>query len=124
MLAAAVTDKTFERTTLDGVRAWVGKCIHCNTKLVVADDGRSLGEATLEHIYPETQGGTNAVENLAVACSRCNRQKGTRHDHTKGEGLDHVVATLRARRMERWRDPADVGMESRLAPVMASVEPE
>jgi hypothetical protein len=74
LLAAAVTDSTFERITLDGKTVWVGKCIHCNSKLVVADDGKSLGEATLEHVWPEKQGGTNEVVILAVACARCNRE--------------------------------------------------
>ena len=118
LLAAAVTDSTFERQALDGRRVWVGKCIHCNSKLVVADDGRSLGEATLEHVWPEAQGGTNDVMNLAVACARCNREKGTRHDHRGGSRLEQVVALLQARRLERWRDPSDVGMEARLLPVM------
>ncbi|HEU0037218.1 MAG TPA: HNH endonuclease, partial [Kofleriaceae bacterium] len=98
LLAAAVTDSTFTRATLDDRRVWVGKCIHCNSKLVIADDGKPLGEATLEHVFPTTQGGTNTVANLAVACARCNREKGTRHDHRGGERLDHVVALLRARR--------------------------
>ncbi|HSK01196.1 MAG TPA: HNH endonuclease [Kofleriaceae bacterium] len=118
LLAAAVTDSTFERTTLDGRPVWVGKCIHCNSKLVVADDGRSLGAATLEHVWPETQGGTNEVTNLAVACARCNREKGSRHDHRGGARLEQVVALLQARRLERWRDPRDVGMDARLAAVM------
>jgi hypothetical protein len=120
MLAAAVTDRTFERTRLDERTVWVGKCIHCNSKLVVADDGRSLGEATLEHIIPQTQGGTNDVTNLAVACARCNREKGTRHDHKRGGRLDEIVAMLQARRVERWRDPEAVGMTTRLAPVFAT----
>jgi 5-methylcytosine-specific restriction endonuclease McrA len=120
LLAAAVTDKTFERTTLDGKPVWVGKCIHCNSKLVIAEDGRSLGEATLEHVWPETQGGTNDVANLAVACARCNREKGSRHDHRGGAKLEQIVALLQARRRERWRDPADVGMEARLAAVMGA----
>lgn len=115
LLAAAVTDRTFERARLDGRAVWVGKCIHCGSKLVVADDGRSLGEATLEHIFPEAQGGGEELSNLAVACARCNRQKGKRHDHVGGEGLARIVAGLRARRAERWRDPADVGMAARLA---------
>lgn len=118
LLAAAVTDSTFERTTLDGKTVWVGKCIHCNSKLVVADDGKSLGEATLEHVWPETQGGTNDVVNLAVACARCNREKGSRHDHRGGQRLDEIVAVLRARRTDRWRDPETVGMEKRLAQVL------
>jgi len=118
LLAAAVTDSTFERATLDGRRVWIGRCLHCNSKLVIADDGRSLGEATLEHVWPEAQGGTNDVKNLAVACARCNREKGTRHDHRGGPRLEQVVALLQARRLERWRDPRDVGMEARLAAVM------
>lgn len=118
LLAAAVTDATFERTTLDDRPVWVGKCIHCNSKLVIADDGRALGEATLEHVWPETQGGTNEVTNLAVACARCNREKGSRHDHRGGPRLDEIVAVLRARRAERWRDPDAVGMAARLAVVM------
>jgi 5-methylcytosine-specific restriction endonuclease McrA len=117
LLAAAVTDSTFERTTLDGKSAWVGKCIHCNTKLVVGDDGRSLGEATLEHVWPQTQGGTNDLTNLAVACNRCNREKGSRHDHKKTPRLEEIVGELRAKRMARWRDPDAVGMAVRLASV-------
>jgi 5-methylcytosine-specific restriction endonuclease McrA len=124
LLAAAVTDSTFERATLDGRRVWIGKCVHCSSKLVVADDGRSLGEATLEHVWPEAQGGTNAVENLAVACARCNREKGTRHDHRGGQRLEQVVAVLKARRLERWRDPRDVGMATRLASVMGEQDPD
>jgi len=118
LLAAAVTDQTFARMTLDGERVWVGRCLHCNKKLVVRDDGRAISEATLEHVWPETQGGDNAIENLAVACAGCNREKGTRHDHRGGARLDEVVAVLRARRLARWRDPADVGMAVRLARVL------
>lgn len=118
LLAAAVTDRTFARTRLDDRAVWVGKCIHCNSKLVVADDGRSLGEATLEHIVTQTRGGTSEITNLAVACGRCNREKGKRHDHKHGERLGAVVATLQARRAERWRDPDVVGMAVRLAPVL------
>ena len=118
LLAAAVTDKTFERITLDGKPVWVGKCLHCGSKLVVDDQGRPMGQATLEHVWPETQGGTNEVANLAVACAGCNREKGSRHDHRGGQRFDEVVALLRARRMERWRDPEDVGMTQRLAQVL------
>jgi 5-methylcytosine-specific restriction endonuclease McrA len=115
LLAAAVTDATFARIALDGQRVWVGKCLHCGKKLVVRDDGRPISEATLEHVWPEAQGGSDALDNLAVACAGCNREKGARHDHRGGPRLEEVVAVLRARRRERWRDPADVGMATRLA---------
>lgn len=119
LLAAAVTDATFARATVDGHAAWVGKCIHCGRKLVVRDDGRAMGQATLEHVWPQSQGGDDAIVNLAVACGACNREKGVRHDHGKGaQRLGEVVAMLRARRLERWRDPAEVGKAVRLAAVM------
>jgi 5-methylcytosine-specific restriction endonuclease McrA len=118
LLAAAVTDNTFAQTTLDGKTVWVGKCIHCNSKLVVDNNGRAMGEATLEHVWPETQGGTNDVANLAVACARCNREKGSRHDHKGGARLEEIVAVLKARRTERWRNPAEVGMSQRLVQVL------
>lgn len=124
LLAAAVTDATFQRVVLDGTPVWVGKCLHCGKKLVVGDDGRAVSEATLEHVWPETQGGTNELTNLAVACAGCNREKGARHDHRGGPRLDEVVAVLRARRLERWRDPAAVGMAARLARVLAPATAE
>jgi 5-methylcytosine-specific restriction endonuclease McrA len=119
LLAAAITDSTFERGELDGKRVWIGKCLHCNTRLVVGDDGRSLGAATLEHVFPQTQGGTDELANIAVACGRCNREKGSRHDHRGGERFEEVVALLRARRAERWRDPDAVGQAERLAALLA-----
>jgi hypothetical protein len=60
----------------------------------------------------------SGVTNLAVACARCNREKGSRHDHRGGQRLEEVVAVLRVRRLERWRAPEEVGMERRLAQVV------
>ncbi|MFT3697517.1 MAG: HNH endonuclease [Kofleriaceae bacterium] len=106
LLAAARTDSTFERMTLDGRSTWVGKCIHCNAKLVLDERGNPLGPATLEHIIPQTRGGTDDLHNLAVACASCNHEKGRRHDHKRGKRPEEVIATLQARRADRWRDPA------------------
>ena len=105
LLAAVRSDATFERTRLDGRDVWVGKCIHCNAKLVVAEDGTPLGAASVEHILPRTRGGDDDVHNLAVACARCNTEKGRRHDHKRGQRFEEVVALLQARRAQRWRDP-------------------
>jgi 5-methylcytosine-specific restriction endonuclease McrA len=126
LLAAAVTDSTFERTRLDGVDVWVGKCLHCNAKLVVRDDGRAMGNATLEHIWPTAQGGTDTIENFGVACAGCNREKGKRHDHGKGDRdrLVEVAQALAERRRARWRDPDSVGMATRLADLVGVEEDE
>jgi len=82
---------------------WVGKCIHCNTKLYVTDLGAT--DATVEHIKPLCDDGA-AIDphNLALACVRCNNEKGVRHDQHAGKGrrADEVIAALLEKRMSRW----------------------
>ena len=120
LLAAAVTDRTFERVAVDGATAWMGKCIHCNRKLTIADDGTPISRATIEHIWPRTHGGANDLRNIALACSACNRSKSF-HDrkHVRDERLAEIVEELRRRRTERWRDPDEVGLAARVARVLA-----
>ena len=36
--------------------------------------------ASIEHIVPRTHGGDDSPENLALACARCNQEKGIHHD--------------------------------------------
>jgi len=107
ILAIVATDSTFERVEARGGEAWLGKCLHCNAHLYVALDGSPISRATIEHIVPQSAGGTDALENLALACSRCNHQKGRRHDP---KGLSNartaeVVDQLLAKRRLRWRAP-------------------
>lgn len=85
---------------------WVGRCIHCNTKIFVTPDG--LTDGTIEHIKPLCVGGDPTdPRNLALACSRCNNRKGIEHDTHAGKGgrADEVIAALQAKRAERWREP-------------------
>jgi len=84
---------------------WCGKCIHCGTRLYVTVEGSTT--ATIEHIQPLCDGGDpHDPRNLALACSRCNNEKGVRHDMHAGKGgrADEVIAQLQAKRAERWRD--------------------
>lgn len=106
---AAATDRTFELADLRGRPVLAGKCIHCNTKLVVDLEGREISQATVEHILPRTHGGDDSLENLAVACARCNGQKGVRLDPRRRDDptLDRVISLLRERRRERMRPPPD-----------------
>ncbi len=107
LLWAAATDRTFELRTFGGRRMLVGKCIHCRRKLAIDLRGSVVPVATVEHIVPKTHGGTDALDNLAVACRRCNSTKGVRVDPRRADDpvLQEVIATLRARRAERMREP-------------------
>lgn len=104
------TDRTFEladRGAGRRQRVWWGKCIHCNARLVVGLDGRPDRGVTIEHIQPRNHGGTDELENLALACARCNHAKGRRLDaRPAGDpALIEMVERLRSRRERRWRDP-------------------
>ena len=105
LLEVAATDRTFEQKELDGAPILEGKCIHCRKKLALHADGTPLNGATLEHIVPKHHGGTDALENLAIACARCNSEKGLRHDHKRADDpkLQEVIARLRERRRRRLR---------------------
>ena len=60
-----------------------------------------------ENIVPRNHGGSDALLNLAIACSRCNHGKGAWLDPRRwdDEGLQRVISMLQARRMARLRAP-------------------
>ena len=107
LLQCALTDSTFALARLGARTVLAGKCIHCKSKLAVGLDGAPLANETVEHIIPRTHGGTDAITNLAIACSRCNQSKGARLDPRRWEDetLQRVIETLAARRAQRMRPP-------------------
>lgn len=117
LLAALRTDA--EATLGDGV--WSTRCLHCRSGLQFTATGVPMNEGTLEHVVPRSWfsrraaaalivglAGPEDPRNLALACPRCNQQKGKGPD-AKGpsdpRAMEVVAALLRAR-MARWRDPA------------------
>lgn len=111
LLWAAATDSTFElmRVGPQQARVLSGKCIHCGRRHQLDLDGSPRTEATVEHIVPRNHGGTDALENLAIACAGCNRKKGSRLDcrRWEDETLQRVIATLQSRRRDRMRPPLE-----------------
>lgn len=101
---------------------WETRCLHCRTRLQVATDGEPMGAASLEHVVPRAWFARRAAailvervgcspddaRNLAIACTRCN--------HDKGKGPDargpsdarafEIVETLLGTRLGRWREPS------------------
>ncbi len=109
ILSIVATDATFERAEHRGREVWLGKCLHCSAHLLIELDGRPISRATIEHIVPRTHGGTDALENLGLACARCNQQKGVRHDLQRADDpkLLAIIERLQRRRRQRWRDPPE-----------------
>ena len=107
LLWVAATDKTYALVKYGATSCLSGKCIHCQRKLLLETTGKPISDATLEHIKPRHHNGDNSIENLAIACGRCNDQKGYRHDCRKWADptLQRVISLLSQRRKERMRPP-------------------
>ena len=52
-----------------------GRCCYCGCQMRT-EPPFGTARATLEHLTPKAQGGSNKRENLALACERCNLQRG------------------------------------------------
>lgn len=58
---------------LDRVRSAATHCCWCNTELTKPVAGHyAPSDATIEHIIPLVAGGAHSLENIDVACARCN----------------------------------------------------
>jgi 5-methylcytosine-specific restriction endonuclease McrA len=114
LLVAARSDSRAQRTG-DG---WITRCLHCGSQVGVRDDGVPLGTTTVEHIVPRSWFGRRGAEevvalvetaasprNLALACARCNQQKGRTHDARGPEDARavEVVKRLLHKRLARYR---------------------
>ena len=90
------------RSDIEAMKAeggWYVPCIHCGRRLFVGDDGET--SATIEHIIPRCQGGSNALENVAIACETCNNEKALTHDNSASERSVATREALRLRRVSR-----------------------
>lgn len=107
LLWIAATDKTFDLITLPQGPALCGKCIHCGSRHTLLRDGTPISDATIEHIVPRHHGGTDDLTNLAIACLRCNGEKGIRHDARPqlDAKLQALIGKLQERRTARLREP-------------------
>lgn len=100
---------------------WRTRCLHCRTVVGLSVAGEPWRGTTLEHIVPRSWfgkprarelvalvGGADDARNLALACARCNHQKGRGPD-ADGPGdarAAEVVARLLNARLARWRPTA------------------
>jgi 5-methylcytosine-specific restriction endonuclease McrA len=115
-LMALALDTDTEARTDNGLRRT--RCLHCRAHLTIAGDGTPLGTSTLEHIVPRSWFGRRAAyaltggltgpddpRNLAIACTRCNQQKGRGPDAAgPADSRAHeIVSALLARRRARLR---------------------
>lgn len=100
---------------------WQTRCLHCRSAVGVSVAGEPWIGTTLEHIVPRSWfakpkaaalvaqvGDADDPRNLALACARCNHQKGRGPDaHGPADERAYaVVLQLLTARLARWRAPA------------------
>ncbi|WP_026369951.1 HNH endonuclease [Kallotenue papyrolyticum] len=74
-----------------------GCCEYCHSQAQFA-----MQSFSVEHIVPRARGGTNTLDNLALACQGCNN-----HKYLKTEDRDPItgmVVPLFHPRQQRWND--------------------
>jgi 5-methylcytosine-specific restriction endonuclease McrA len=71
------------------------RCHYCGIEMVPNPfDGTYLQNAiSVDHVVPRKEGGSSRLENLVLACRRCNRSKMTKSYQEFKQGMD-VDATI------------------------------
>jgi CRISPR/Cas system Type II protein with McrA/HNH and RuvC-like nuclease domain len=69
VLSPKVARKRFRESIFQD---WNWQCAYCDRQL-------SERDATIDHIVPKHRGGHNTRNNLACACSNCNKDKGSQN---------------------------------------------
>jgi hypothetical protein len=72
-------------------------CEYCH-----ADERWQFIRFTIDHVLPQSAGGSDEDDNLALACRNCNERRGNRIEGHDPE-TDEVVPLFNPRR-ERWAD--------------------
>lgn len=52
-----------------------GQCCYCGCELDPDPKSRKKNSVTIEHLKPQSEGGSHEKGNLAVACYRCNTSR-------------------------------------------------
>lgn len=73
-----VTHGVWVRTRLAEAQNW--RCCWCGRHVSIFRGRRD--SATIEHVLPKSQGGTDDWENLAMSCARCNSDRGSQDMET------------------------------------------
>lgn len=76
---------------------WNWKCAYCDKTLSGCD-------ATIDHIVPKHKGGHNTRNNLACACSNCNRAKGSQHVFEYMSPSHRYYSEQRVGKIRRWME--------------------
>jgi hypothetical protein len=101
-----IAGREYQRGTLVGTELrqyllarWEHRCAYCEVGGVPLE---------LEHLVPKSNGGSDRVANLVMACHRCNQEKGDRPLEQFLASKPEVLARIQAQQQAPLRDAAAV----------------
>jgi 5-methylcytosine-specific restriction endonuclease McrA len=86
-------------------------CVYCGKNLHRAKQE----DVTLDHLTPDSKGGSNEPKNLVTACRRCNcsRQDKPWRQYATGGAVQHIQKVVR-RQIRGYRDLAKAILEGKI----------
>jgi 5-methylcytosine-specific restriction endonuclease McrA len=103
---AEIRGVAYQQGTLAGyevreylLEKWQRRCVYCDAAGLPLE---------VEHLVPQSRGGTNRVSNLCLACETCNQAKGNRPIEEFLSGKPNVLAKVLAQAKAPLKDAAVV----------------
>lgn len=59
-------------------------CFYCGVRM-------DMREATVDHVYPQSEGGVDALFNKRLACFACNQKKGNKIFESEIDAIIHCT---------------------------------
>ena len=84
------------------VRRIVRERAHSLCEYCHANECWQIVRFTIDHVDPQSAGGSDAAENLALACRNCNERRGNRR--TVRDPISKRIVALFNPRFDRWTD--------------------
>ena len=94
VLSPKVARKRFRESIFE---AWRWQCAYCDKQL----DKHS---ATIDHIVPKHKGGHSTRNNLILACSNCNRAKGSQNVFEYMSPAHQCYSEQRVGKLKEWME--------------------
>lgn len=91
----AINSRDYRKTAFKNTPSNNGwfTCPQCGKKF-------RASEMDVDHIVPQSRGGTNSIENLQLLCAHCNRSKGNDTSNTKTDSARRKLELDEMRKLE------------------------
>jgi hypothetical protein len=73
---------------------WDHRCVYCQKKDIPLE---------VDHIIPRSRNGTDRVDNLTIACKKCNLRKGNKLASECSAKLRHIILTIQRQAKKKFR---------------------